>query len=67
MILSVPRNVEWVSYILQQLSLMYVSLYYFKARSHSDLRLNHGKKNRQKVVSREADNVVRLDVEFKTS
>ena len=24
-------------------------------------------KNRQKVVSREADNVVRLDVEFKTS
>ena len=39
---------------------------HLKARSHSDLRLNHGK-NRQKVVSREADNVVRLDVEFKTS
>ena len=39
---------------------------YLKARSHSALRLDHGQ-TRQKVVSREADDVVRVDVEFKTS
>ena len=37
-----------------------------KARSNSALRLNHDQ-NRQKVVFREADDVVRVDVEFKTS
>ena len=37
-----------------------------KALSHTALRLNHGQ-TRQKVVSREADNVVCVDVEIKTS
>ncbi len=37
-----------------------------KARSHRALRLITAK-SRQKVVSREADNVVCIDVEFKTS
>ena len=37
-----------------------------KARSHSALRLNHDQ-TRQKVVSREVDDAVRVDVEFKTS
>ena len=39
-----------------------------KARSHSALRKGLiMAKTRQKVVSREADDVVRVDVEFKTS
>ena len=37
-----------------------------KARSHNALWLDYGQ-TRQKVVSREADDVVRVDVEFKTS
>ena len=37
-----------------------------KAPSHSALQLNHGQ-NPSKVVSRDADHVVRVDVEFKMS
>ena len=56
---NVKYGKRWVDRI-------YVGTRLLKARSLSAWRLNHGQ-NPSKMVSREADGVVRVDVEFKTS